>query len=296
MIGPKVKHPSEHLTHIAATLAADFPALLSQAKRISANVIHGAHGRRKRGSGETFWQFRQARDEDPASAIDWRRSARSDTLFVRETEWEAANTIFLWRDASAGMNWRSSDKLPSKQDRAAVLLSALCMVLLRGGERCAVPGVSVKPGTGIGATKRIALEIITGASPAQDLDAERLRAQAHLVIASDFLEGANVWKQRLRGIQQNGCSIFLLHIADPAEELFPFSGHTLFGDINGPERIDLGRAQLVQTRYRERFAAARNEIRDMARQYGWMFLMHRTDHNPSDVFLALVQALGNGDL
>lgn len=280
----------------ATELAKRFPALLSEARKISTNALHGAHGRRKRGNGETFWEFRHARAEDPASAIDWRRSAHSDALFVRETEWEASNTVYLWRDSSPEMNWRSQSYLPLKQDRAAVLLVALSLVLLRGSERCMVPGVSQKPGTGIGASERIAHEIITGTSTAKQLTQHSRQRQAHLVIASDFLEGEAVWKPRLDTIQQTGISVILLHISDPAEETFPFKGHTLFTSANGREKIDFGRAQLAQSAYVEQFFTARDQMRQLAHNNGWMFLQHRSDQNPAPVFLALAQSISNGHL
>ncbi len=285
-----------HPRREAEALAARFGILLSEARRISANIIHGAHGRRKKGSGETFWEFRAARDEDPASSIDWRRSAKSDALYVRETEWEAANTIFLWRDANPGMRWQSDPSLPTKADRAAVLLAALGICLLKGGERCFVPGVSTRPGTGIGATTRICQDIITGSSAADTILANDRRTQAHLVLASDFLEGMDVWHERLLHIQQSGLSVILLHIFDPAEEIFPFGGHTVFQDPSGKRRIDFGRAQTAKAQYQKQFLAGRDQISELARRFGFLFVSHRTDHNPADACLALYQGLQNGPM
>ena len=37
---------------------------------------------------------------DSSAAIDWRQSAKSQHIFVREREWEAAQTVWFWRDAS----------------------------------------------------------------------------------------------------------------------------------------------------------------------------------------------------
>ncbi len=292
--GTKIKYANEFSQ--AAELAKRFDALLSEARGLSANVIHGAHGRRKRGSGETFWEFRHARLEDTASSIDWRRSAKGDALFVRETEWEAANTIYLWRDSSPLMNWCSSKGLPRKQDRAAVLLTALAMVLLRGGERCMIPGVSQKPGTGIGATRRIAHEIITGTSTAEQLVTSGLRAQTHLVLASDFLEGPQLWKERFSTMQKLGISVILLHISDPAEEEFPYFGHTVFSSLSGAEQIDFGRAQLAKNNYQQRFMANRQHISDLAKRAGWLFFKHRTDHIMGPVFHGLAQGLSGGKL
>ena len=72
------------------TLAASMPRLILEARRVAATVIHGLHGRRRAGPGENFWQYRRFVSGEPASRVDWRRSARDDHLYVRELEWEAA--------------------------------------------------------------------------------------------------------------------------------------------------------------------------------------------------------------
>jgi len=53
--------------------------------------------------------------------IDWRRSAKDERLYVREREWEAAHTVYLWIDRSASMWFTSGLALQSKIDRALVL-------------------------------------------------------------------------------------------------------------------------------------------------------------------------------
>ena len=113
------------LRHEGEDAAARLPALLAEADRIAATVAQGVHGRRRSGIGETFWQYRHHRPEDGRAAVDWRQSAKSDQLFVRQNEWEAANTVSLWRDASASMQFASNRNLPSKADRAAVCLIAV---------------------------------------------------------------------------------------------------------------------------------------------------------------------------
>ncbi|MBU6472987.1 MAG: DUF58 domain-containing protein, partial [Alphaproteobacteria bacterium] len=74
----------------AEALAAGLPPLQVAAERLASSVSLGVHGRRTAGMGETFWQFRRYQAEDPSTAIDWRQSAKSQHLFVREREWEAA--------------------------------------------------------------------------------------------------------------------------------------------------------------------------------------------------------------
>src|SRR6195952_5128416 len=104
------------------------------ADHLAASVSLGVHGRRRAGMGETFWQFRRYASPDSSSAIDWRQSAKSQHIYVREREWEAAQTVWFWRDASENMNFKSGpkDNSVSKRSRADLLALALASLLVRG--------------------------------------------------------------------------------------------------------------------------------------------------------------------
>src|ERR1700688_1502089 len=123
------------------TLAASMPRLILEARRVAATVIHGLHGRRRAGPGENFWQYRRFVSGEPAARVDWRRSARDDHLYVRELEWEAAHTVWIWPDRSASMVFASPLVRTTKLDRALVIALALAEVMVEGGERVGVPGL-----------------------------------------------------------------------------------------------------------------------------------------------------------
>src|SRR3954447_329987 len=106
-------------------LADRLPALMVEADRVATTVAQGVHGRRRTGTGETFWQFRLYQQGDDAADIDWRQSARSRHLFVREQEWEAGASVWIWCDLSPSMVFRSARALPSKRERALVLCLGL---------------------------------------------------------------------------------------------------------------------------------------------------------------------------
>src|SRR5919198_4393785 len=89
------------IRHHGEQLAATLPPLLVAAERVASTVAQGVHGRRRVGQGDSFWQFRQYEPGDSAARIDWRESAKSQRLYVRETEWEAAQSVWLWRDGSS---------------------------------------------------------------------------------------------------------------------------------------------------------------------------------------------------
>src|SRR6202521_5449343 len=125
----------------ARTLADALARLILEARRVAATVIHGLHGRRRAGSGENFWQYRRFISGEPASRVDWRRSARDDHLYVREREWEAAHTVWIWPDRSPSMVFASPLVWETKLDRALVVAFALGHLLVEGGERIGVPGL-----------------------------------------------------------------------------------------------------------------------------------------------------------
>jgi uncharacterized protein (DUF58 family) len=212
----------------AEQIAAGLPPLLVAAERLASVISLGVHGRRKSGMGENFWQFRRFQAEDASTAIDWRQSAKSQHLFVREREWEAAEAVFLWRDGSAGMRFKSDFADTTKIDRASVLTLALGSLLIRGGERIALYGDGRVPSTGRAALNRIAHELIDAPSDEALPPDAPVSKNSTFVWLSDFLSPLGEIETTLRRLARAGLSGQLVHIIDPAEEDFPFQGRTRF--------------------------------------------------------------------
>ena len=265
----------KQLRRQAEALAAPYPALLAEAERVAAVVAQGDHGRRRAGTGETFRQYRNYDTSDQAQSIDWRRSARGDQVYVRETEWEAANTVYFWRDGSAGMEWSSSEALPHKRDRASVICMALASLLMRAGERCAVVGESERARTGKVGLQRVSRTLANASGETRSLQA-KLPKHARMVIASDFLEGAEVWSGRLSRLAGTPVTGVLVHVVDPAERDFPYTGRVEMR-LRGLEPFLLGRAEKAAEDYRAKFAAHCAAIEDVGRRLGWPVVRHETD-------------------
>lgn len=285
---------NQPLRHEAEAAAARFPALLAEAERIAASVVHGTHGRRRPGMGETFWEYRHYRHEDPASVIDWRRSARGDQHFVRETEWEAANAVFLWRDASPGMALASRGQ-PLKRDRAAVCLMALASLLSRGGERIAALGETGRARSGRVGLERTMRALAEGEGAPRAVEAPDLPRHARVVLASDFLDPEETWTKRLSALTATGANGVLLRIVDPAEEDFPFAGRTCFRDPALGGDLLFGRAESARDAYRSLWAEQGETVSRLARRAGFSLVTHRTDRPAASAVLALYQAVAGMD-
>jgi len=290
-------HSQTHLRRDAEHLAAPYPALLAEAERVAAIVAQGVHGRRRSGQGETFWQYRDYSSSDSAHDIDWRRSARADHHYVRENEWEAANTVWMWRDGSAGMDWKSHKSLPSKKDRASILMMALSSLLMRAGERCAVLGMSERPHTGRFGIERISYKLATGAGGMDALGAD-FSAHSKLILASDFLAPMDDWRERLVALTARPATGILLHIVDPAERGFPFKGRVQMlspGSKIASLPFLLGRAEKMRDKYLEKFQAHEDALAQTAKRLGWTLITHTTDQPATQALSAMYQALA-GDV
>lgn len=275
-------------------LADRLPDLLIDAKRIAATVAHGIHGRRRSGPGETFWQFRQFQSNDGAQLIDWRRSASSDHLYVREREWEAALTVWLWSDMSPSMGFRSHLSQVTKRERALVLMLAAAELLVRGGERVAVLGLTT-PTASRKATTRILEALVTSlASPAVQKSRPPKTTpsrQSSVLLFGDFLAPIPAIRERLDVLAAAGCTGHLVQILDPAEETLPYEGRTEFFGPSGRERWIADRAESVRGAYRARLEAHRAEVAALATRLGWTFMLHHTDRPASEPLLALITQL-----
>jgi uncharacterized protein (DUF58 family) len=277
----------------AERLASSLPALLVAAEQLASTIVLGVHGRRKAGMGESFWQFRRYAVEDPSTAIDWRQSAKSQHLFVREREWEAAESVWFWRDGSSGMRFSSGQDHPTKMERATVLSLALASLLIKGGERIALLEPGARPASGRVALRRMAHKL-ADLEPGEASMPPDAPVQRHgtLVWMSDFLEPFESIEARMRGFANAGVRGFLTQIIDPAEEDFPYTGRVRFETSGLHDTQMFGRTQNVRTAYRTRYAAHAEAIGRAARRLGWSFLRHRTDRPAQAALIALYGAIG----
>lgn len=279
----------------AEKAAATFPALLVEAERVAASVSAGLHGRRRVGPGDQFFQHRPYAFGDSVAAIDWRQSARAaDRLFVRQNEWEAAASVWIWRDASASLDFASSVGLPTKRRRADILATALAILLAEGGERVGLVGARARPFHGRGAPARF-LEALEPGAPATGSNAPPdfpIAAHAKAVFISDFFGAGDAVAAAAARCAGLGAAGIFLQIVDPAEEEFPYDGRTEFIDVEGPARLMFGDARRAARDYRAAFAAHRRDLREKGRRLGWPLLVHRTDAAPEQALFGLVEALG----
>ncbi len=280
--------PTLHARLAAAEHAgARLPPLLVAAERVAATVAQGVHGRRRVGVGDSFWQYRPFVTGDAASRIDWRRSALSDRVFVRDMEWEAAQTVCLWRDLSPSMAWRSDRRLPEKAERAELLMLALAALLFRAGEQVRVISLP-RVFAGRGGLAALASLWPTGQT---GLPAPRVPAHSRVVLAGDFLAPLPEIAACLGGFAALPVRLHLLQILDPAELSLPYEGRVRFLGVENDGQALIPRVASVRAEYAQALAAQMDGLRTLCAAAGFSLSLHRTDHAPESALMALYTAL-----
>jgi uncharacterized protein (DUF58 family) len=276
----------------ARSLAQSMPRLVLEARRVAATVIHGLHGRRRAGPGENFWQYRRFMSGEPAQNVDWRRSARDDHLYVREREWEASHTVWIWADRSPSMAFASGLAAENKLERGLIIAFALGEVLVQGGERVGLPGL-MRPTANRNVIDKMAEAILHDSADRASLPPTFAPSPlSEVVMLSDFWNPIGEVQQTITQLAASGAHGHLVQIVDPAEESFPYAGRVEFVEPEGAGSITAGRAESWRNDYQGLIARHRDAIRSDTDQRAWSFAIHRTDRPPTELLLALHARMG----
>ncbi len=288
---PAAPHPAVNARR-AEAIGAHLPPLIVAADRIAATVAQGVHGRRRVGQGDSFWQFRPFVAGDTTQRIDWRQSAKSSRAFVRETEWEAAQTVYLWSAAAPSMNWRSGPALPTKATRASLLLLALAALLLRGGERAALLAADApRPVAGRAGLDRLAETLgrqTSGTALPLGLSAPR---HARAVLIGDFLSPLADIRAAVAALAAIPVTGTIVQVLDPAEIDLPYAGRVRFTGLGQEPETLIPRVEAVRDAYASRLHAQIEGLAAICSAAGWTCTLHRTDNAPEAALLGLYTAL-----
>lgn len=266
--------------------AALLPDLLVEARRILNTVNTGWHGRRKSGVGESFWQFRPYAEGEAISRIDWRRSARDDRTYIRDQEWEAAHTVWLWADPSPSMLYKSEQAQVSKESRALVMVLALAELLSRSGERIGFPGVT-DPSSARNGAERLATSLSHATNQAAKPDLSKVKRFSDVVLVSDFLDPVEETLETLEKLAHTGARAHMIEVYDPAEEDFPYRRRTEFVDPETGASLTFGRAEDYGDDYRRLYLARRDTLSAFCKRIGWSYTTNRTDRLASEALVSV---------
>ncbi len=270
----------------ATAIAGALPPMLVKAEKIAASMILGVHGRKRSGPGEAFWQYRPYTFGDSTQRIDWRRSALSDRVYIRENEWQAANTLWVWANVSARMKFKSDLAQEPKADRALLVALAIASLASRAHERVGGLGSGRQAGYGRSNLARLSEWGVMEQDANLPLT-DGYAKNAAAVLVSDFLDEPDEVAKSWGTLAARGLRGHIVQIADPAEETLPYNGRVEFLGLDRPSRYLSPKTENLREQYIEKYNEHRDALKRIARGIGWSFQVHRTDQSVMPTLLAL---------
>jgi uncharacterized protein (DUF58 family) len=227
---------------------------------------------RLRGPGIEYSDVREYQYGEDARLIEWNLSARSDRLYVRESQPDRGLDVWLVVDASRSLDWGTATCL--KRDAAYELASAVTLLLTRHGNRVGavvfdvalrriLPPTAGRRGR-LNLLARLAAETGAESAPGRtDLAAAlhhagRLISRPSLVIViSDFLVQPG-WERSMRSLSLRGHEVVAARISDPREGDIPAIGVVHFEDPETGSQVEVDTSS---SRLRERYRQAAEQER-----------------------------------
>ena len=277
----------------AERAASRFEPLKAQALKLAGSLSHGLHGRRRAGAGDEFWQFRHAVAGDSGRQIDWRRSARSDDHFVREREWQSAQSVYLWSDKSLSMAFSGSKDRATKRAHSDVLALALSILLFRKGEKVGLLSDHEPLRGGMASVDQLTVRLIAeGVSSDHSAPVAREFATGcHVALFSDFLGPLEPIEVNLAQAANARAMGVMVQVLDPVEASFPYDGRTIFESVSGLAEFETRRARGLRKAYQDRLKLRQAKLAELAQSYGWQFQTHYTDASAHSVLGWVYQAI-----
>ena len=264
----KLRSKAEHT-------AASVPDIRQLAIETAFQILHGHNPKRKAGSGEAFWQFREYQPGDMPREIDWRQSAKTDRVYIRQKELHTAQTCLFWSKQNTDMAFCSDDELPNKHFSSSVLALALALIHSRSGEAIAYAGLQ-RAGHSERTLQHFE-QLLMQNTPEPLPTSVEIQRNATFYGFSDFLETPEEIEAAFAPIAERTHNGWLVHVLDPAEFNLPYQGRILFEDMHGQNQTVISNASDIKSEYHQRMLKQIEQIQKLCARWGWKYILHRTD-------------------
>lgn len=268
-----------NLRNRAEEETASLPALISQCREITANIIHGTHPQRKAGPGEKFWQFREYDPSDRPQDIDWRQSAKTDSVFVKQKEWQTTQKTYIWSAGGPTMNFKSSKAKTSKQVAAEIIGLSLALLLQEGEEHVGHFG-NTKTGRGDTQISNIGQYLLDQADIGSSLPEENdftLPKKASVILVGDLIDPVERIENSISSLTSKATQGLVVQILDPAELNLPYKGRVMFQSVFNTDHHLINSVHDVREAYKNKVLAHLQSIQSLCEQNGWYYVLHVTD-------------------
>ena len=268
-----------NLRHKAEKSVANLPALMMVAQKTADNVMHGTHAKSKAGAGDKFWQFREYSPSDRPQDIDWRQSAKSDDVFIKQKELQVLQRNYIWVAGGKSMDFKSEPKLYTKQEAAQIMALSLAILLGRSEEQVGIFG-DIKTGNSENSLGKIGGALINQADREEALpntDSFMPPKNSGVIAIGDFLSDIEDIKRKLSDIQSNGSEAVIIQVLDPKEVDLTYKGRVKFCGSYSENQTTIDNVASVQEEYNSNIAAHIDAIKTLCEEQQFTYILHKTD-------------------
>lgn len=286
----------EKLREQAEQSVLSLPALMIRSEKLADNIIYGEHARRKSGTGEKFWQFREYDPSDRPQDIDWRQSAKGDQVFIKQREWQITRKVFLWSAGGETMDFSSDPDIYTKQESAQIISLSLALLLRKAKEQIGIFGES-RTGRSEEAIGKIARFLFQRSNVNEylpDAHTHTLPRHAFFIGAGDFLSPIDEIERTFKSLSKQTQSAFIIQTLDPAELDLAYSGRIRFKGADHHQEI-INHVASVRNEYRQRISDHIEAIEAMCHSHQWHYILHRTDRDIEETLKAIWEVLDTGE-
>ncbi|PCJ97506.1 MAG: DUF58 domain-containing protein [Zetaproteobacteria bacterium] len=259
----------------------DLPALIMRAEKISADVTHGIHAQRKSGLGEKFWQFREYQSTDRPQDIDWRQSAKTDHVLIKQKEWQTTQKTYFWCASGASMAFTSDPKRHTKQEAAQIITLSIALLLRQSEEQIGTFG-DIKTGHSENKIQKIGQLLLQQAStesPLPDTTHFALPHHASFIGTGDFLCPIEDITRCMHSISANAQNGIIVQILDPAELNLNYKGRIRFRGVHNDELELINNVSSIRDDYIQRINNHIDQVKLLCHEQNWSYILHNTNND-----------------
>ena len=229
-------------------------------------------------SGIEFSDLRQYQTSDDASRIDWKNSASTQDLYVKEYEEEKDMDVFIILDASDSMMFGTADKM--KSEYAAIVSAAIAYASTDAGINVgfgiyADNEMTMLPEGGQVQYQKILLEVTNFDNYGGEFNLEhalnsvigQIKENTAIFIISDFLDAKGDWKSKMLVASKKFRHVMNVMVRDLRDYKLPENGNMRFENASGEKQLVVNTGK-VREEFNEQALEDEEEIINKAEAAG----------------------------
>jgi len=260
------------VSHFDPQVLAKVKNLHLRARFVVDGVMVGIHPSRAKGLSSEFEGHREYSPGDDSRHMDWKAYGKFDRYFIKEFLETTNLAAYILLDASSSMGYASQGW--TKFDYGATLAASLSYLMLRQQDAVGLITFGEKiermiPPRAVHGHLFALLKELEDRKPAgktaggwvlQEL-AGSLKRRGLIILISDLLDQAEEVLRGLKQLRSRGSDVLVFHLLDHDELEFPFSGFTLFHDLEEDLKL-LTDPPAIRAAYRQAIQSLIEKYRD----------------------------------